>query len=343
MPRILLLVFLLLIGNAFLWLFLDRGSTEALLTIGDPSGIALFEKNAVLSNPGLGTDVPKVDQYGRLSLFLAILGIQATMLGFFFVPGTRLIFPINFGAGAKNKSNILCVGLGGTGKTTLIENSLMDNDSDPSTSLKFEVYSTTRHVRNALTNLTVFDPVGQDWADLVKQVLNLERNNGVIDHLVVVIGIAETVKDGAEWSLNVPDKLSDLASGSMVVDQKNMLREEVLGPVIYNLGALKRVTVLFNQIDIFSKPQPDRFMIDLELVRETYSSCFASIVGEIKKIVGTYDDRKNQNSPQRRKFWNNSDRHSRVELKFHYCSAKWGVALDVKNGIFQPLTRSMLS
>lgn len=340
--RFIVLAAVLIVANGVLWFALDQGKTEAIVTFGDPSSVALFDKETVLSDPAFGADGPKVDQYGRLSLFLAILGIEATLLVAFLFPGSRFIIPTNLRVGANKQTNVLCIGLGGTGKTTLIENVLMDNETDPLTSIKFETYSTTRHVRNELTNLTVFDPIGQDWADLVKQVIDLERDKGVIDHLVIMIGIAGTEPVGAGWQLSVPDDLASLTEGSIVSDQRARLREEVLGPIVYNLVALKRITVLYNQVDLFAERNPGGMSINLDMVRSTYHACFSTIADQIEEISGKYDERKNSDGNGKSSILKPKHRHERVDLRFLYCSVKWGIALNPDTGEINPLTRPLL-
>ncbi len=341
MKKIIVTIFsLLVIFNVALWYFLDQGTRQALVTVGDSNDLSLFDDTRVLADPALGVDVPDVQQYGTLSVFLAALGIQATILLAFFTPGTRLIFPTNLSVRSRRKSRLLCIGMGGTGKTTLIENALMDNEDTPTVTQEFSVYSTTRHVNDELSDVVIYDPIGQDWDNLVRQVILLEQHQGIIDHVVILVGVAEVVAKGDVYELQVPENFMELGSASIVSAQNDRLREDVLGPIIRPLKNLKRVTLMYNHLDVFCERKEGQIRMDTDYAIRFYSDSFKPLQSEIEKVVESYNENKNS-SKKRRSIFGPSRRHERLQFSINYVSTQWAISLDSENARIVPLTRAL--
>lgn len=331
--------------NAAIYVIFYINAPNALVTVGNPADLQIFKSKEVLSDPKFVDRTFDISQYSfkNDSVFFSLLGVQATVLVAFLIPGGRWVLPSNFNVAARKTSNILCIGLGGVGKTTLIKSNLLDNPHSPLKTEKFETYSTTRHINNVLTDIKIHDHEGQDFETLNSDVHEIERSGQNIDHIIVVVSIFPTSKVGSEWILEIPENLGDVANAEIIKDQLARLSLIGIGGFVLNMPELNRISVIFNQVDEFRNKDMPPLSFDFEWIQKVYAECFDPLKTQIEEIRGRYELRYNSQKEKPSSFLGRGNSDKRLRVDYHIASIKWGVELDVEAGVVKPLTHSLLS
>lgn len=200
----------------------------------------------------------------------------------------------------EKRNSIVIVGIGGTGKTTLI-NKLFSEQAQPEIATKFyEKYycSKTRHIHSSEIkyNFYVADYMGQNIGSLIYGMIQEQKKPyspmtwGAINSIIFLVDVAEAPDSlGIQQSNNVSNNFWKERTKSHIKEWSPTALDAIFGLV--EIKSLQYVCLFVNKFDLLQNVSEQQVKLEYkELIDAITARCrgvyFECIVGSIEK--GTY-------------------------------------------------------
>lgn len=273
-------------------------NTYAYVIYGDEKAVATYRTITSDAQSGRGTNPALSDaQLSESSLspkdiFLILVSIQIALV---VAAGNSVkrIKSVFIHEASGSDLNVLCIGAGGIGKTTLIQKYYGKSLDGIEKTRGFEHLNLHLSINKESHNVTLFDYVGQDFPSLSPEIHSLSKKGVDISLLVIILGLYPVDKDKTTGDYFVrtptsPDENSSMLSQMLEAQRSQMFTKSTLEMIINNLPNLERVCVIFNQADLLLKINRGKVTLDCGSLYNEMLNHFSVILDEINLAVETH-------------------------------------------------------
>lgn len=308
------IVVVFFVFNVVLYNYLQGTSQSATVFFDNAVGTERFLRQ--VDELGEGSNLRRYSA-DATALFVAYLSIQATLLVALF---SALGWPVFFDV-FKKEYAVLMIGLGGVGKTTLINRVFNENGSRTDVTKEYKRETIDRPIDGKKRHVVAIDHVGQDLEDLNARVQSLHAfKNHKIDEVVIMLSIFPLRKVDGEWEfIDDTDEQFSAKQAEFIEKQNEFLFSGLgIGALIGHISGIRKVTVVFNQVDMFFSSDDGRSKsLDCKSVEQAYGDAFPNCMDAIEDAARVYSKRHNK---------------KQYEIERRYASAKLGIEIRIESG-----------
>jgi 50S ribosome-binding GTPase len=209
---------------------------------------------------------------------------------------------------ANEKRNaIVVVGIGGSGKTTLINRLFKENGANPTIATSsYQLFSIEEKVQGIKYNYYIADCSGQNIRTLVsglmveQKQLNSPMTYGAVNSVVIVVDIAKAPKLAQSIDLSEVERNFDARVQQHLTEWSNTALDSIFGLTGSSANGLKYVCLFINKTDLLklSSEEIDKKVTDayrplIDRISEiSRGVCFKFLIGSIEQGYRAQDLKK---------------------------------------------------